>query len=424
MLGQPIYMLTPEVIGFRSRASCPRAPPRPTWSSPSPRCSARRASSTSSSSSSARAWRELSVPDRATIANMAPEYGATMGFFPVDSVTLDYLRFTGRDEPRRPRRGLLQGPGPVLDPGTPEPEFTDVLELDLSTVQPAGRPQAPAGPRPQEHQGEFFKELAWRPHGQHRPSASPPTRSSAPRAPSRTPPATGGAQQDHHGAVVIAAITSCTNTSNPDVMIAAGLVARKARAAGPHAQALGQDQPRARLQGRHRVLQQGRPHRRPRRPGLPHRRLRLHDLHRQLRAPAPRIEAAIKEGDLVAASVLSGNRNFEGRVHPNVKANYLASPPLCVAYAIAGTRHHRPGHRAPRHEQGRQAGLPQGHLAHHEGVQDTSRPSAITPEQFRKQVRQRLHRQRDVEQGPRLQERPLPLERRARTSRTRRTSRA
>jgi aconitate hydratase len=143
------------------------------------------------------------------------------------------------------------------------------------------------------------------------------------------------------GDVVIAAITSCTNTSNPNVLIAAGLVARKARALGPDAQALGQDQPGARLEGGHRLSRKAAgPAGRPRRHRLQPRRLWLHDLYRQF-GPAARADQrnCINTNDLVAVSVLSGNRNFEGRVNPDVRANYLASPPLVVAYAIAGTMH-------------------------------------------------------------------------------------
>ena len=139
-----------------------------------------------------------------------------------------------------------------------------------------------------------------------------------------------------HGAVVIAAITSCTNTSNPSVLMAAGLLARKAveRIEGP---AVRQDEPGSRLTSGQRLPRSSRPHFRPGATRLSHRRLRLHDLYRQQRTAARPGGQAVTGSDLVAAAVLSGNRNFEGRVNPLVKANYLASPPLVVAYALAGT---------------------------------------------------------------------------------------
>ena len=141
-----------------------------------------------------------------------------------------------------------------------------------------------------------------------------------------------------HGAVAIAAITSCTNTSNPSVMIGAALLAKNAVEKGLTTQAVGQDHAGARLEGRLGLLREGRPHAVPRQARLQPRRLRLHDLHRQLRpAASPRSSQAVNENDLAVVSVLSGNRNFEGRINPDVKMNYLASPPLVVAYALAGS---------------------------------------------------------------------------------------
>ncbi len=140
-----------------------------------------------------------------------------------------------------------------------------------------------------------------------------------------------------HGAVVIAAITSCTNTSNPSVMIGAGLRGQEGGGEGAHAQAVGEEQPRARLEGRHRVPRRRRPDAVPRSARVQSRRLRLHDLHRQQRPAARRsVAPSIREKNLVVCSVLSGNRNFEGRIQQDVRANYLASPPLVVAYALAG----------------------------------------------------------------------------------------
>jgi aconitate hydratase len=143
-----------------------------------------------------------------------------------------------------------------------------------------------------------------------------------------------------HGSIVIAAITSCTNTSNPSVMVAAGLLAKKAVEKGLQRAAVGQDLARARLPRRHRLLRQVRPHPVARQAPLQHRRLRLHHLHRQLRPAAHDISASIEAHSLVAVSVLSGNRNFEGRINSEVRANYLMSPPLVVAYALAGRIDH------------------------------------------------------------------------------------
>jgi aconitate hydratase len=268
----------------------------------------------------------LSVADRATIANMAPEYGATCGFFPVDGKTLDYLRLTGRSEEQIALvEAYAREQGMWLEPGSAqEPVFTDTLQLDMSTVQPSL-----AGPkRPQdkvllsEVDEEFLANLSTE-YGCTRDSVK-----------SRYP---ANGHDLGHGDVVIAAITSCTNTSNPSVLVAAGLVARKAREKGldrkpwvktslaPGSQVVTDYLERSGLQDD------------------------LNALGFDLvgygcttcignSGPLPEhVSAAIHANDLVAASVLSGNRNFEGRVSPDVRANYLASPPLVVAYAIKGT---------------------------------------------------------------------------------------
>ena len=167
-----------------------------------------------------------------------------------------------------------------------------------------------------------------------------------------------------HGAVVIAAITSCTNTSNPQVMIGAGLLAKKAVEKGPDAQAVGEVEPRAGLEGRHGVLRARRPDAVPRAARLPHRRLRLHDVHRQLRpAAGGDLRGSRPTASWSSASVLSGNRNFEARIHPEVKANYLASPPLVVAYALAGRMDIDLDERAARAGPERRGRLPARHLA-------------------------------------------------------------
>ncbi|HEX8532572.1 MAG TPA: aconitate hydratase AcnA, partial [Allosphingosinicella sp.] len=267
----------------------------------------------------------LSVADRATIANMAPEYGATCGFFPVDGKTLDYLRLTGRSEEQVALvEAYAREQGMWLEANAADPVFTDTLSLDMSTVEPSL-----AGPkRPQDKvflsdvDEEFLKNLESE-YGCTRDSVK--TRY----------PANG--TDLGHGDVVIAAITSCTNTSNPSVLVAAGLVARKAREKGldrkpwvktslaPGSQVVTDYLDRAGLSED------------------------LNAIGFDLvgygcttcignSGPLPEpISKAIHANDLVAASVLSGNRNFEGRVSPDVRANYLASPPLVVAYALKGT---------------------------------------------------------------------------------------
>ena len=262
----------------------------------------------------------LSLADRATIANMAPEYGATCGFFPVDAQTLDYMRLTGRpDATIALTEAYAKAQGMWRDAHTPDPVFTDTLELDMSSVQPSL-----AGPkRPQDRVSlpdveDVFATLVAGRDGGRRPVEG----------------------TDHgiaDGDVVIAAITSCTNTSNPSVLVAAGLVARKAREKG----LTRKPWVKTSLAPGSQVVTDY---------------LNAAGLSEDLDAigfnlvgygcttcignsgplPAP-ISKAINENDLVAASVLSGNRNFEGRVSPDVRANFLASPPLVVAYALKGT---------------------------------------------------------------------------------------
>ncbi|HEX8446054.1 MAG TPA: aconitate hydratase AcnA [Sphingomonas sp.] len=272
----------------------------------------------------------LSLADRATIANMAPEYGATCGFFPVDDATLTYLRLTGREDAQIALvEAYAKAQGFWRDAAAPDPIFTDTLELDMSGVLPSL-----AGPkRPQDRvlldavDHNFNTELA----GGYKKSGDSDVRVAVAAEGDRV------AHDIGHGDVVIAAITSCTNTSNPNVLIAAGLVARKAHALGlkpkpwvktslaPGSQVVTDYLDKAGLSadldaigfnlvgyGCTTCIGNSGP------------------------LPAP-ISRAINENDLVAASVLSGNRNFEGRVSPDVRANFLASPPLVVAYALKGT---------------------------------------------------------------------------------------
>jgi len=270
---------------------------------------------------------KLPVPDRATIANMAPEYGATTGLFPVDDQTLDYLRMTGRDEWLISLVGkyyMEQGMyGPPRDV-----EYSQVIELDLSTVEPSV-----AGPS-LPWQRRSLPEVP----GSLESIVEDRNRKRNTRGRRRVTVELGGERVElEDGSVVIAAITSCTNTSNPHLMIAAGLVAKRAVELGlrtpPYV--------KASLAPGSRVVEDY-----LRRSGL----LKyLEDLGFHIvgfgcttcignSGPLPReISEAIRSNDLVAVSVLSGNRNFEGRIHPDVRANYLASPPLVVIYGLAGT---------------------------------------------------------------------------------------
>jgi aconitate hydratase len=335
MLGQPIYMLTPQVIGFRLKGKLAEGTTATDLVLTVTQMLRKKGVVDKFVEFFGDGLAALSVPDRATIANMAPEYGATMGFFPVDQATLDYLRLTGRDEATVALvEAYCKANGLFWTPGLSEPQFTDVLELDLSTVQPSM-----AGPkRPQDRielknmKTDFFKALA-------APLGNTGFGLPADRifGASGTCKSAGESHKLNHGAVVIAAITSCTNTSNPDVLIAAGLLARKAHAKGlsrkpwvktslaPGSRVVTAYLDRA---GLTKVLDA----------------LGFQTVGYGCTTcignsgPLPdEVEAAIREGDLTVASVLSGNRNFEGRVHPSVKANFLASPPLVVAYAIAGS---------------------------------------------------------------------------------------
>jgi len=325
MLGQPIPMLIPEVIGFKLTGLMPEGATATDLVLTVTQMLRKKGVVGKFVEFYGDALTHLSIEDQATIANMAPEYGATCGFFPVSAATIAYLTKTNRDKDRVALvEAYAKAQGMFHEPGAPEPEFTDTLELDISTVLPsmAGpkRPQdrvllTESAPRFEEAlSGDFAKALDA----------------------ARTP--VGGTKYDlGNGDVVIAAITSCTNTSNPSVLIAAGLVAKKANELGltskpwvktslaPGSQVVTEYLTKSGLQ--------------------PH----LDALGFNLvgygcttcignSGPLPEpVSKAVQDGDLVAVSVLSGNRNFEGRVNPDVRANYLASPPLVVAYALAGT---------------------------------------------------------------------------------------
>lgn len=326
MLGQAISMLVPQVVGFKLNGKLPEG-----------------ANATDMVLTVTQMLRAhgvvgkfvefygpgldyLSLPDRATIANMSPEYGATCGFFPIDDEVLAYLRFTNRpEESVQLVEAYAKEQGMFRTSATPDPVFTTSMELDLGTVVPSI-----AGPkRPQDRIELTKSQAAWR-------GLVEKQVEEADRGKTVSVTHKGETFEFGNGNVVVAAITSCTNTSNPSVMVAAGLVARKAHALGlktkpwvktslaPGSRVVTDYLERAKL---------------------------MDDLEAlgfntvgygcttcignsgPLDAP---IVEAIDKGDFIATSVLSGNRNFEGRIGPNIRANYLASPPLVVAYALKG----------------------------------------------------------------------------------------
>jgi len=267
---------------------------------------------------------QLSLPDQATLANMAPEYGATCGFFPIDAGTIKYLELTARSqETIQLVEAYAKAQGLWRDADTPDPQFTDTIELDMATVVPAI-----AGPkRPQDRidltdSSEAFTDALSDIGGVDAP---------------RTADVEGEEYSLSDGDVVLAAITSCTNTSNPSVLVAAGLLARNAVAKGltskpwvktslaPGSQVVADYLDKAGLQGDLDSL------------GFSIAAFGCTSCIGNSGPLAEPIAKAINDSDLVAAGVLSGNRNFEGRINPWVKANYLASPPLVVAYALAGS---------------------------------------------------------------------------------------
>ena len=325
MLGQPVSMLIPKVVGFKLSGAIPAG-----------------ATATDVVLTITEMLRahgvvgkfvefygegvaEVPLANRATIGNMSPEFGSTAAIFPIDEVTLDYLRLTGRSEERvRLVEAYTKAQGMWHDPAR-EPVYSEYLELDLSTVVPSI-----AGPkRPQDRivlsrAKESFQEVL-------------PTYAAQPSEPTPVTMADGTATELDHGHVAIASITSCTNTSNPSVMMAAGLLARNAVARGlrskpwvktstaPGSQVVTDYYEKAGLWPA------------------------LNELGFNVvgygcatcignSGPLPEeISAAVNDADLAVVSVLSGNRNFEGRINPDVKMNYLASPPLVIAYALAGT---------------------------------------------------------------------------------------
>ncbi|HEX6660743.1 MAG TPA: aconitate hydratase AcnA, partial [Sphingomicrobium sp.] len=324
MLGQPVSMLIPEVVGFRLSGELKEGITATDMVLTVTQMLRQKGVVGRFVEFYGPGLQSLSLADRATIANMAPEYGATCGFFPIDDRTIDYLELTGRDPERIALvKAYTKAQGLWHDSSSPEPLFTDTLELDMKTIEPSL-----AGPkRPQDRvllsevDDQFNRELddTYR-------------KGSEPRV------AVEGESFDFgNGDVAIAAITSCTNTSNPSVLIGAGLLARKARAKG----LTSKPWVKTSLAPGSQVVTDY---------------LNESGLSEDLNAlgfdlvgygcttcignsgPLPEpISKAINDNDLVAVSVLSGNRNFEGRVSPDCRANYLASPPLVVAFALKGT---------------------------------------------------------------------------------------
>ncbi len=334
MLGQPISMLLPEVIGFKLSGRLPEGATATDLVLRVTEILRAKGVVGKFVEFFGRGLSSMTLPDRATIANMAPEYGATIGFFPVDEETLRYLRRSGRDaELVELCERYCKEQGLFRSDETPDPEFKETLELDLGSVRPAL-----AGPkRPQDRIELARMQESWR-QAQRAPVekrgfglAEAELAASAPFQ------LASGAGELRHGDVVIAAITSCTNTSNPSVMLAAGLLAKKAVAAGLRPP----PQVKASLAPGSRTVT-GYLERAGLLPALEA--LGFHVVGYGCTTCignsgplAEPIARAVEAGKLVVASVLSGNRNFEGRVHPLVRANYLASPPLVVAYALAGS---------------------------------------------------------------------------------------
>ena len=353
MLGQPITMLIPEVIGFKLIGKINEGITATDLVLTVTELLRKRGVVGKFVEFYGPGLDYLSLEDQATIANMAPEYGATCGFFPVDRDTLDYLRTSGRSPDRVALvEGYSRAQGMFRETDTEDPVFTDTLVLDLSTVVPSlSGPKRPQDRVSLVEAAPKFREALIELQGGHKDSSKLPETVGESRfidegatgvddVPAETRCEVKGETFGlANGDVVIAAITSCTNTSNPSVLIAAGLVARKARALGlevkpwvktslaPGSQVVTDYLTAAGLQDD------------------------LDALGFNLvgygcttcignSGPLPAaISETINDNDLVAASVLSGNRNFEGRVNPDVRANYLASPPLVVAYALAGSLH-------------------------------------------------------------------------------------
>ena len=334
MLGQPLYMVTPQVVGFRLVGQLREGTTATDLVLTVVQMLRKKGVVEKFVEYFGPGLAEMSLADRATIANMAPEYGATCGFFPVDDATLAYLRRTGRTvEAVDLVERYCKEQGLFRTADTPDPEFTDTLELDLASVEPSlAGPKRPHDRVALSQMKESFRRSLIAPVEERGFGLS--TEEAARSVPLDI---RGQKAELQHGSVVIAAITSCTNTSNPSVMLGAGLLARKAVARGLRVPSF----VKTSLAPGSKVVT-----------AYLHRSGLLPDLEAlgfgvvgygcttcigNSGPLPPEVAKAVADGQLVASAVLSGNRNFEGRVSPHVKANYLASPPLVVAYALAGT---------------------------------------------------------------------------------------
>src|ERR1700685_2648176 len=387
MLGQPLSMLLPEVIGFKLDGELREGVTATDLVLTVTQMLRKKGVVGKFVEFYGSGLNAMTVADRATIANMAPEYGATCGLFPIDSQTLTYLKTTGRKPSRLALvEAYARAQGAYRTRLTPDPVFTDTLELNLGEVT-----ASLAGPkRPQDRvvlsgaKAGFIAAMT----DEFRQGDSIAERHKV-----------EGTNYDlGHGDVVIAAITSCTNTSNPNVMMAAGLLARNAVAKGLTVKPW----VKTSLAPGSQVVQDY---------------LKEADLQKSLdklgfnivgfgcttcignSGPlAPEVSAAIAQHDLVAAAVLSGNRNFEGRVNPDVRANYLASPPLVVASGLGGLMQDASPPRADRRRQAGQGGLSRRHLA-----QDRRNPRICRSDRQRKDVQdqicERVRRRRQLAQG-------------------------
>jgi len=334
MLGQPLYMVTPQVVGFRLTGKLREGVTATDLVLTVTQLLRQKGVVEKFVEFYGPGLGQMTLADRATIANMAPEYGATCGFFPVDDETLNYLRRTGRTPAEVElveRYGKEQGL--FRTETTPDPVFTDSLALDLGAVEPSlAGPKRPHDRVALSQMKDSFRKALVAPVKERGFGLA-----EADLARFASVSVKGETNELKHGAVVIAAITSCTNTSNPSVMLGAGLLARKAVARGlkPPSYVKTSLAPGSKVVTEY---------------------LRKSALLPDLEALGfglvgygcttcignsgplpPEVSKAVNEGTLVASAVLSGNRNFEGRINPDVKANYLASPPLVVAYALAGT---------------------------------------------------------------------------------------
>ena len=332
MLGQPIYMMAPPVVGVKLTGRLREGVTATDLALTVTQILRKKGVVEKFVEFYGPGLSQLSLPNRATLANMSPEYGATMGFFPVDQETLEYLRRTGRQSEAELVERYTKEQGLFRTDATTDPEFTESLELDLGTVEPSlAGPKRPQDRVPLAKMKSAFRQALTAPVRERGFGLLPEDMTK------KTPVQLDGKKAEiGHGAVVIAAITSCTNTSNPSVLLGAGLLAKKAVARGlsvpPYV--------KTSLAPGSKVVTEY---------------LKKTGLSRDLEAlgfhvvgygcttcignsgplAAP-VTKAVADGKLVVAAVLSGNRNFEGRISPEVKANYLASPPLVVAFALAG----------------------------------------------------------------------------------------